>query len=346
MGLRGYIIKRIGIAFLTLFIVLNINFLIFRVFSPVEDPSKLVWNPKLDPADYNRLRLIWGLVYWNGTHYVDTPLFPNQYLTYLKNMFTWNYGMSLSIQPRPVAPQMAWRLKNTLFIMGFALLGTIALGIPLGILAGSRRGGKTDVATMGVGLLTWGVPTFFIQILFILILSHWWVRTFGFWLFEPGGVLSSPPPTTGTLAYYVDFTWHALPPIITLTIAGFGSWALYTRNLIVDALTEDYIVTARAKGAKERDVLYRHAFKSILPPIATMIAMSIPGIVTGAIITEYIFSWPGIGQWYISAILNNNFPVAQAVLYNYAFLMITANLIADFIYGILDPRIRVGMRRG
>jgi peptide/nickel transport system permease protein len=110
-------------------------------------------------------------------------------------------------------------------------------------------------------------------------------------------------------------------------------------------LTEDFILTARAKGLKERAVIYRHAFRSILPPIVTLIALSIPGIVTGAIITESIFAWPGIGQWYIRSLQQNNHPVAQAVLYNYAVLMVGANLVTDLIYGFLDPRIKVGMRR-
>jgi len=115
--------------------------------------------------------------------------------------------------------------------------------------------------------------------------------------------------------------------------------------MMVDALTEDYIQTARAKGVKGRDVLFRHAFRSILPPVATMVALAIPGIVTGAIITESLFGWPGIGAWYINALMNRNHPVAQAVLYNYAVLMIGANLVTDLLYGFLDPRIRVGQRR-
>lgn len=345
MTLKNYVAKRIVIAFLTLFIVMNINFVIFRVFSPVSDPSQLIWDPHMDINAKNQLRQLWGLIFWNGTGWQDTPLFPNQYSTYLYNLFTWNYGVSLGTQPTPIAHEMAWRLRNTLIILGLALIGEIAIGIPLGMLAGSRRGGKIDVTTIGIGLFTWGVPIFFIQILFMLVTAHWWRATFGWFLFEPGGVLSSPPPPPGTLAYFTNMAWHAIPPIITLIIAGFGSWALYNRNIILDALTEDYIMTARAKGVKERDVLFKHAFRSILPPIITIIAMSIPGIVTGAIITEFVFSWPGIGQWYINAINDNNYPVAQAVLYNYAFLMIVANLVADFLYGVVDPRIRVGMRR-
>jgi peptide/nickel transport system permease protein len=260
------------------------------------------------------------------------------------NLLTWNYGKAFTLPPTEIAPEMAWRLTNSIFILGAALIGTIAIGLPLGILAGSRRGQKTDVVIMGGGLLTWGIPTFFVQILFLLLFSYYCIRWFGFPLLPPAGVVSLPPPTE-PFALFVDRIWHAVGPITTLILAGFGSWALYTRNMMIDTLTEDYILTARAKGATDRRVLYRHAFRSILPPIATIIAMAVPGIVTGAIITESIFGWPGIGQWYISALNNGNHPVTQAILYNYAVLMIVANLLADVIYGFLDPRIRVGMRR-
>jgi peptide/nickel transport system permease protein len=334
--MRGYIIKRVLTSLLILFIVMTLNFVLFRVVHPISDPTFLIIDPNLRKAGYaEKLEALWGL---------NTPLFPHQFLIYIYNLLTWNYGYQFSAPPTLIAPEMAWRLTNSLIILGTALIGTIAIGLPLGVLAGSRRGSKTDIAVMGAGLFTWGFPVFFIQILFLLFFSYYSIQLFGFQLLPTYGVISTPPPTT-PFALIADKAWHAIGPITTLLIAGFGSWALYTRNLMVDALTEDFILTAKAKGASNRDVLYKHAFRSILPPIATIIAMSIPGIVTGAIITETIFGWPGIGAWYISALNSGNHPVSQAVLYNFAFLMILANLVADLIYGALDPRIRVGMRR-
>ncbi len=324
----GYIVRKISIAFLTLMIVLTLNFLIFRVFVG-GDPAQLIIDPGMPNEVRDALRSLWGL---------DKPLFPDQYLNYLYNLLTWNYGIQLTPGREAVAPEMAWRLRNTLILLGAATIGTIALGIPLGMFAGARRGRKTDVLVIGTGLLTWGVPVFFVQLV--------WVGIFSMWLhiFPMAGLVGSTPPED-PLGLIAEIGWHAISPIMTLILAGFGSWALYTRNMMVDALTEDFILTARAKGLKEREVIYRHAFRSILPPIVTLIALSIPGIVTGAIITESIFAWPGIGQWYISALTENNHPVAQAVLYNYAVLMVGANLVTDLIYGFLDPRIKVGTRR-
>lgn len=334
--LRDYLIKRIIVSVFILFVVMTLNFVMFRVVHPVKDPTALIIDPKLREAGYaDAMKALWG---------VDKPLFPDQYLKYMWNLLTWQYGYDFGSPPKPVADQMGWRLANTVFILGIALVGTVSIGLPLGVLAGSRRGKKSDVAVMGVGLFTWGFPLFFVQILFLLLFSYYSKVIFGVQLLPPYGVVSIPPPTDA-FALFVDKAWHAIGPITTLIIGGFGSWALYTRNLMVDVLTEDYIVTAKAKGVSGRDVLYKHAFRNVLPPVVTMVAMAIPGIVTGAVITETIFGWPGIGQWYISALSSGNHPVTQAVLYNYAVLMILANLIADVVYGFLDPRIRVGVRR-
>jgi peptide/nickel transport system permease protein len=289
----------------------------------------------MPPDTQERIRSLWN---------IDAPLFPDQYGRYIFNLLTWQYGVSFTTPPRPIAPEMAWRLRNTLVLLGIGLIGTIAVGLPLGVLAGSRRGKRTDVFVMGAGLLTWGLPSFFLQLLFLLFFAYYSRVWFGIQLMPFGGVMSYPPPKD-PLILVVDVLQHAAGPVTTLILINFGSWALYTRNMMIDALTEDFITTARAKGLKERDVLYKHAFRSILPPIATMIAMAIPGLVTGAIITESIFNWPGIGQWYITALNSGNHPVTQAVLFNYAFLMIIANLVSDVLYGLLDPRIKVGVRR-
>ena len=324
----GYLIKKVALAFITLMVVVTLNFLIFRVFVG-GDPSQMIMDPHMPVEVREALRAMWGL---------DKPLFPDQYLTYLYNLFTWQYGVQFNPSRTPIAPEMVWRLRNTIILLGVAAVGTIALGIPLGMFAGASRGKKADVTVIGMGLLTWGVPTFFLQLI--------WVAIFCLWLriLPRAGLVGLPPPSD-PIGLAVEVAKHAVSPTITLILAGFGSWALYTRNMMVDALTEDFVLTARAKGLKERDVITKHAFKSILPPIVTMIALSIPGIVTGAIITESIFAWPGIGQWYITSLLENNHPVAQAVLYNYAVLMVGANLVTDLIYGFLDPRIKVGVRR-
>lgn len=329
--MREYLIKRIGVAIFILWVIASLNFVIFQVVSPVR-PEMTILDPTFTPAVRAALRDLYGL---------NEPLHM-RYLLYLRNMFTWQFGRSFTTQ-LPVADEMSWRLPNTILLLGSALIITIIVGIPVGILAASKRGTKLDVATIGAGLFTWGVPTFFIQLLFLLFFAYYLRNIVGFTVFPSRGIYSIPPPEE-PLAYIADVAWHLALPVMTLVVASFGSWALYTRNVMLDAITQDYIVTARAKGLSERTVLYRHAFRSVLPPIATMMALAVPGVVTGAMITEYLFTLPGIGQWYLTALMQSNYPVVQAVLFIYAVLMIIANLVADLLYGVLDPRIRVGSR--
>jgi peptide/nickel transport system permease protein len=329
---REYLVKRIITSIFILFVVATLNFIIFQVVSPVS-PEDTYFGKEFTPEVREMLRQLYGL---------DEELHI-RYLKYIKNMFTFNYGISFKTQ-RPVIEEMSWRLPATVLLLGSALVATILVGIPLGILAASRRGSKLDVLTIGSGLFTWGVPVFYIQLVFMLFLSYYAMTYFGFPLFPARGLYSSPPPNN-PFAFMADVAWHLAMPLMTLILASFGFWALYTRNVLLDALTQDYIITARAKGLSERTVLYRHAFRSTLPPIVTIIALSIPGIVGGAVITEWIFTIPGIGRWYLNSMLASDYPVVQAVLFTYAVLVIFCNFIADILYGVLDPRIRVGVRR-
>jgi len=330
--MREYLIRRIVVSILILWIIASLNFVIFQVVSPVSPISGII-NPKFTPEVKRKLLEIYGLL---------EPLHI-RYIKYIRNMFTWQFGFSFNTMA-PVAEEMSWRLPSTVLLLGSALVATVVVGIPIGILAASRRGSKTDVFAIGSGLITWGVPIFFIQLLFMLFFSYYAYIMWGFQIFPAGGMGTAPPPTS-PLAYMADVAWHLAMPLLTLVIGSFGSWALYTRSLLLDALTQDYVVTARAKGLTERTVLYRHAFRSTLPPMVTMIALNIPGIISGAMITEWIFNLPGIGRWYLNSLMAADYPVVQAVLFIYAVLMIFANLVSDLMYGVLDPRIRVGARR-
>lgn len=332
MGMRGYLIKRVLIGILTLYIIATLTFVIFQVVYNA-DPTKTIIDPNFTEDQRQILIALYGLNETLSTRYVK----------YIQNTFTWNFGFSF-LTRESINEGLSLRLPNTILLLGTVLVGSILLGTPVGILAGSRRGSKTDLVSMAAGLFADGVPTFFVQMIMLLFFSYFFVMWFGIQVFPPRGMVSVPAPTN-PLALVADISWHMAMPALSLIIVGFGGYALYVRNLMIDALTQDYVLTARAKGLSERTVLYRHAFRSVLPPIATMITLAIPGLVTGAIITEYIFTWPGIGTWYIGALTGDDYPVVQAVLFIYAVLTIICNLVADILYGVLDPRIRVGFRR-
>ncbi|MFQ5710674.1 MAG: ABC transporter permease [Candidatus Geothermarchaeales archaeon] len=326
--MRAYVARRLVYMGITLFVITSIVFLIFQVLSPV-NPVDIIIDPKFKPEVKEALRSLYGL---------DEPLYV-RYFKYIKSLFLWDFGYSFKTE-QPIVTELLYRLANTVLLLGSALVLTTILGIIVGVFAAARRGKRLDVLSVGVGLFTWGVPTFFIQLLFLLFFSYYTYINFGVRVFPLRGMTSIPPPTD-LLGYITDVLWHLAQPLLTLVIVGFGGMALYTRNMMLNILTQDYVVTARAKGVDEGTVLYRHAFRSILPPIVTMLALAVPSVVTGAIITEYIFTWPGIGSWYIGALLAGDYPVVQTVLYLYAVLMLLSNFAADLIYAAVDPRIRI-----
>jgi peptide/nickel transport system permease protein len=339
MTLRTYILKRVVISVFILFLVASFNFVIFAVSKG--DPVRYLLKPGMTAEQKRLMEEAYGL---------NDPLWL-KYVKSIRNQFSFGivppyFGWS-SQTGTWVADGLWWRLTITVFLLGSALIGTIILGIPTGIFAASKRGSKTDVAVVTSALFTHGVPAFFIQLMavfiFSFLLTHYKIYTFELTATIDAQQLAH----LSGLGLYAQIAWHMTLPIITLVLVGFGAWALYIRNMLIDALTQDYVVTARAKGLSERTVLYKHAFKSILPPVATLVTLSIPGIVTGAIITEEIFKINGIGTWFITALQENvaDYAVAIAVLFVYAALVILCNLIADLIYGVLDPRIRVGTRR-
>lgn len=338
MGLKGYLLRRVLVAIFVLWVVVTLTFTIFVVYPA--DPVKYLLDPTMEESEREYIKRVWG--YYDPWHV--------KYLKYLRNMFSFGilppyFGTSL-VSRRPVVVDMKWRLQLTVALLGQAMIGTILIGIPVGIFAAWKRGTAWDVGVMASGLFTYGVPTFFIQLVILVFVIAQINQTFGIVLFPIGGWVSYPRPEN-VFALLANIEYHMILPIITLVIAGFGGWALYMRNMMLDTLTQDYITTARAKGLKERTVLIKHAFKSLLPPVITMITLSLPGLVTGAVITETIFGLEGIGKWYIDALSleHPDYPVVQAVLFIFAVLMIAGNFIADILYGIVDPRIRVGQRR-
>jgi peptide/nickel transport system permease protein len=276
-----------------------------------------------------------------------------QYAKYLKNMFTFGlappyFGWS-RYDRQFVASGLSWRLPITVFLLTTSLTGAMILGITLGTFAASQRRTKRDVGTTAISLWTWGIPLFFVQLMAIAFFGRILRDFYGIKIFS---TTYNPPRFTGDLAWFMGTAAQLTLPILTMILTAFGSWTLYTRNLLTDSLTQDYINTARAKGLSNRKILYSHAFRSILPPISTMITRAIPTIVTGSMITEIIFGINGIGSWYIKSIqveeVTIHFidpPVVQAVFFIFAALVVTLNLIADLSYGILDPRIRIGKRK-
>ncbi len=332
MGLREFIVRRILNSTILIFGAITFNFFIFRMMPG--DPTTILIPTYMDnPGMIEALRRLWGL---------DLPLHI-QYALYLRNMFTFQFGNSFAEGFRPVTESLAVRLPNTLLLMGTAAVITIIIGVATGITAASKRGTKFDVGMVSGALGFYSIPTFWLGMILILI--------FGFYLRVPGpdGQLMGLFPYSGTvstpvyndpLLYAMDVAHHLVLPSFTLAIVSFGGYMLVMRNNLIDVLTEDYIVTARAKGVDERTVLYKHAMRNAILPLVTMIAFTFGGLIGGATLTETVYNWYGVGRYIFDSVMAQNYPVLQAIFYILALTTVIANFIADLLYGFLDPRVR------
>lgn len=333
MALRDFVIKRLITGVITIIVVVIFNFFLFRfpVFLWGITPADLYINPQMPAETQERLRELWGIPPRSAT-FED---WLNHFQRYFVNLLTFNFAYSF--KPfRPVIELIVERLPNTLILMGVSTILAIVIGIIAGVYAASRHGRKLDIALVTVSLTIWSVPIFWLGLILILI--------FGFYLglFPVTGGTISPPPYTpkDPFGIFLDYLWHLTLPALTLTISGFGGWLLLMRNSLIDVLTEDYIVTARAKGLDEKTVLFRHAVRNAMLPVVTSITLSLATLWSGAVLTETVFNWYGMGRLIVEALLAHNWPVADAVFYLMAISVVLANIIADILYAILDPRVR------
>jgi len=271
---------------------------------------------------------------------LDQPYWTRFY-DYVKAMLTFNFGFSYASN-QAVTYQMinSGKLANTLLLLGTSTVFSIIIGTVLGIVISKRRGSSVDNFWVTSSLTTFSLPTFFMGILLIFIFAialNW---------FPSGGThpnswdnlnLSLRPPLFTEILVRLQYLFL---PALTLTLFSYGGFLLLTRATMMEALSEDYILTARAKGLSERAVLFKHAFKNASLPIITSSALAFGSILSGAIITETIFDWDGLGKWLYDSIGYKDFPVMQAMFYIIALSVIAANFISDILYGIVDPRIR------
>ena len=310
--------KRILGSILVLLAILVLNFVLFRIVPG--DPTLAILDPKFSPEAKMMLAAQWGL---------DRPMH-EQFVVYAKNMLTFNFGVSF-LSNRPVWDEIRSRLPNTVSLLGTSFILSAILGIWIGIKAALARGTLLERSVLLGGAISFSFPSFFVQLVLLMLFASFIP------IFPLRGSVSIPPPQGVALIF--DRLWHLALPVISLTILSFGGWALYIRNLMVKTLGEDFILMARAKGLSERRVVW-HAFRSVLPPIITILLLALPGIVSGAVITETVFSLHGVGRFLIESISGNDYPASEASFFLLGFITVTCNLVADFLYLVVDPRAR------
>ncbi len=335
MTLRSFLAKRVIYTVVLVFFVIILNFLIFEAMPGATgiQYSILGQRNRLGNMDYDRIVKLYNL----NASYSD------RFVSYVENLLTFQFGVSYQYH-QPVVDQIVAggvnsRLVNTLTLLGASTVLAIIIGITLGIVTSKRRGSALDNLLVSASLTTYSLPTFFMGVLLIFLFAfslHW---------FPPGSVIPSVWTQTNLQAPPL---WAQIPtrlqyiflPALTLTLFSYGGFLLLTRATMLETLSEDYVLTARAKGLSERVILFKHAFKNASLPIVTASALAFGGILSGAIITETVFNWAGLGRWLYDAVLYKDYPVLQAMFYVIALAVIAANFISDVIYGIIDPRIR------
>ncbi|TMI18553.1 ABC transporter permease [Candidatus Bathyarchaeota archaeon] len=341
MGFRLYLIKRLINTAILLVFVIVLNFAIFELLPGTQGSiANLIQNPRVSPDSLRHLEIVYGICSGFDASGKCIPASVwTKFTVYFTRMITFDFGTSQQTGD-PVLYDIvnSGRLVNTLLLLGVSTAIALVIGIFLGVIAASRRGGLFDSSSVVVSLTTYSLPTFFIGLVFILVFA----AILGWF---PGGGVT--PSTTEWIKGQVPLTEQILVrmkylflPALTLTMYFYGGNLLLTRATMTEALTEDYITTARAKGLPERTVLFKHALKNASLPIVTNAALSFGTILSGAIITETVFNWDGMGSWLFKAIGWHDFPVMQAVFYIIALCVIGANLVSDILYGMIDPRIK------
>ncbi|GHU98222.1 peptide ABC transporter permease [Clostridia bacterium] len=368
MKLR-YVLTRIFYALIILFVVISLNFLLPRlIFTDPAEPL-LRGIPEDDLILRAAVRAEYGL---------DGSLF-RQYFVYLGKMFTFDYGRSY-VYKAPVFSVMFSKIPWSMILSLSAMLISVITGIHVGARAAKHRGKRPDKVLLGAATLTTALPSFWIALVFMMLLcfavpvfpfrgamTEGYSLTFHEWIFWIGVLLGV---VAAGVSYYftkkvfllfvvpvgafvlsaliavppadlADIAYHSILPIFVLCIGSIVSYALMVRNSMIAAVNEDYVTTARAKGLSERQVLFGHTLRNALLPMVTSIGMSMAGVFGGSVLIEKIFAWPGMGGLLLEAQNVGDFQLAQGIMFFYSFVTIVCNLLTDFVYHRLDPRVKL-----
>lgn len=340
MNRTNALLKKTAWSVFTIIFVIILNFFLFRVLPG--DPARAgIRDPRLKKEAIEMLRVRFGLdkpvincfESLNPIKLGSCAINPldTQFFIYVRNLVQGELGISYHTN-RPVAEILAERLWNTVLLIGAGQILSIVIGVAFGIFAAWKARTSVDYAAVTTSLIAWSLPTFWLGIILLF-----WGSANGFPLAgkaTPG--MSSMP----LLQQWGDIARHMFLPTLTYTIVYMGEYTLIMRSSLMDVLSEDYILTAKAKGLSTFQILKDHALKNAMLPLVTVIAINLGFTVAGAIQIEAVFSWPGLGSAIYEAVVRRDFPVLQGAFLLIAVAVILANLIADLTYNYLDPRVQ------
>jgi len=323
VGLKRFILRKVVAAALTIAVIICANFFIFRM-APGDPVRMMFRDPRVSAESLELMKQKFGL---------DKPL-SGQFVAYVKNLAQGDLGLSFS-QRKPVLEVLWARIPNTLLLVVTALTIAIVLGVILGAVAGWLSGTKFDTFILTASVTMYSIPTFALGIILLLIFAYLLP------IFPLGGI-STPASGYEGFELVTDIGWHMFLPAFSIVIWYVGEYVILTRSSMIDAMGQEYITTAWAKGLKKYKILKNHALRNALLPVITISGVNLAFAAAGVIEAETVFAWPGVGRLTYDAVSQRDYPLLQGVFMLFAFAIVLANLAIDLIYGYIDPRIKVG----
>jgi peptide/nickel transport system permease protein len=303
-------------------VLLLASVVIFTLVNLGYDPlTDLRQNPRISADDVDRIASIYGL---------DRPLH-ERYFIWITDFFRGNLGFSVNNQA-PVAEVLGPRIWPTVLLMGSSLIFTVIIAVPFGIYSAVKKYSTVDKAGTLLSFIGYSMPSFWLGLILQLVFGVYLTAWAGTRIFYTSGM------STGD-GGFVDLLQHLTLPMITLSVISIAAYSRFQRSAMLDVLSSDYLRTARAKGLSQRKVYLKHALRNALIPIVTLIALDMGVLLGGAIITETVFAWPGLGFLLADALYKGDYNIAQALLMISAVLIVFFNFVADIAYSIVDPRI-------
>lgn len=319
--MRGsnFVAGRIALALLTVFVAVTANFALFRL-APGDPTARFARNPNVPDQAREVLRTQFGL---------DQPL-QVQYVAYLRQLGQGNLGLSFS-NGQPVADNIRTAVAATVPMVGVGLLVGLALGVGIGVLAAWRRGTALDTASVIGALVFFSLPAQWLGLMLILTFSGT----------LPSGGRGDPFLFAASpWEQFLDGATHMLLPSATLALGLFGAFTMVARSSMLETLSEDYVLSARAKGFTNRHIVRHHALRNAMLPTVSLIGLQLGFLVAGALLVETVFNWPGIGRALYQAVLARDYPMLQGVFLVITVSVVVCNFLADALLYRLDPRIR------
>jgi len=323
VSFKRFILRKVVAAIVTIAVIVCANFFIFRI-TPGDPVRMMFRDPRVSADSLALMTQKFGL---------DKPL-SSQFVAFVKNLAKGDMGLSFSHQ-KPVLEVLAERIPNTLLLVVTALMIAIVLGVVLGAIAGWVSGTRFDTFILTASVTMYSIPTFALGIVLLMVFAYLIP------IFPLGGITT---PASGYEGFELirDVGWHMFLPAFSIVIWYVGEYVILTRSSMIEVMGQEYITTAQAKGLRKSIILKNHALRNAMLPVVTITGVNLAFAAAGVIEAETVFAWPGVGRLAYDAVSQRDYPLLQGVFMLFAFAIVLANLVIDLIYGLIDPRIKVG----